>query len=239
MSETSIFGTLYQGPCNCFACAALNSVAHTPGESYNPLWIYGPSGVGKTALLSATIDALRDHPSRPTILHIQAEELVRDLVRAIQRDRIDDFRARILSFRVILVDHADCLSCKAATQRTIAQLLLDAVNQGSQVILASCCNPNGLLWMKRVFTATCEWKYFCNIFKPSEEERLDITRQLTQSMNLPLPEPMICRIAEAARTPSRIRCIIHHLTARRKLLRLEDAALSEALEHLLEKEFCV
>ena len=120
MSEMSIFNALYQGPSNRFACGALTAIAHMPGEMYNPLWLYGPSGVGKTAMLNATADAPRDHPSRPLILHIQAERLVHDMIRAIQRDCTEDFQARILSFQVILVDHADCLSGMEVTQRSIA-----------------------------------------------------------------------------------------------------------------------
>ena len=236
MSEMSIFNTLYQGPSNRFACGALTAIAHMPGEIYNPLWLHGPSGVGKTAMLHATADALRDHPSRPLVLYIQTERLVHDMIRAIQRNCTDDFRARILSFRVILVDQADCLSGMEVTQRSIAKLLLEAVNQGSQVILVSCCQPAELPWVEKVFNAICEWRLCCDISAPSLEERLAIVRLLSQS--LPLPDQLVSRIAHAAHTPARIRCIIQHLAARRKLLRLEDAALSEALDHLLEQEVC-
>ena len=236
MSEMSIFNALYQGPSNRFACGALTAIAHMPGEIYNPLWLHGPSGVGKTAMLQATADALRDHPSRPLVLYIQTERLVHDMIRAIQRDCTEDFQARILSFQVILVDHADCLSGMEVTQRSFAKLLLEAVNQGSQVILVSGCQPAELPWVEKVFNATCEWRLCCDIAQPSLEERLAIVRLLSQS--LPLSDQMVSRIAHAAHTPARIRCIIHHLTARRKLLRLEDAALSEALDHLLEQEVC-
>ena len=236
MSEMSIFNTLYQGPSNRFACGALTAIAHMPGEIYNPLWLHGPSGVGKTAMLHATADALRDHPSRPLVLYIQAERLVHDMIRAIQRNCTDEFRARILSFRVILVDHADCLCGMEVTQRSVAKLLLEAVNQGSQVILVSCCQPAELPWVEKVFNATCEWRLCCDISAPSLEERLAIVRLLSQA--LPLPDQMVSRIAHAAHTPARIRCIIQHLAARRKLLRLEEAALSEALDHLLEREVC-
>ena len=236
MSEMSIFNTLYQGPSNRFACGALTAIAHMPGEMYNPLWLHGPSGVGKTAMLHATADALRDHPSRPLVLYIQAERLVHDLIRAIQRNCTEDFRARILSFRVILVDHADCRCGMEVTQRSVAMLLLEAVNQGSQVILVSCCKPAELPWVEKVFNATCQWRLCCDISAPSLEERLAIVRLLSQA--LPLPDQMVSRIAHAAHTPARIRCIIQHLSARRKLLRLEEAALSEALDHLLEREVC-
>lgn len=235
MSETSIFDSLHQGVSNRFACGALTAVAHQPGEVYNPLWIYGPSGTGKTALLDATASALGRHPSRPLILRIHAEQLVHDMIRAIEHRTTEDFRARILGFQIIIVDHLDCLSGKEYTQLEVAHLLVTAARQGCQVILASAYPPDLLATLDQKLTAHCEWLLRCDIQAPGPEERLEITRQMAQARKLPLSEQMTCRIAFAAGTPARIRCILDHLAARRALLPEEDA-LSEALDHLLKQE---
>lgn len=236
MSESSIFAPLYQGKSNCFACSALTSVAHSPGELYNPLWICGPSGTGKTALLEATARALRSHPSRPLILRIHAEELVHDMLRAIAHHSTEDFRARILGFQVIIVDHLDDLSSKEYTQFEVAYLLVTAAGQGSQVILASTCQPTRLETLDQKLVAHCPWLLHCDIHAPALEERLEIVRQMAQARKLPLSDQMSQRITSAARTPAQIRCIIDHLAARRDLLHPDDEALSEALNHLLEQE---
>ena len=239
MSETPIFDALYQGPSNRFACAALNVVANTPGGVYNPLWLYGPSGTGKTALLSATAAALRDHPSRPLILRIDAEQLVHDMIRAIEHRSTEEFRARILGFQVILVDHADYLDGRCHTQAQVGLLLGEAVRLGTQVLLASSCGPAVLEDLEQKFQTYCPWLLHCDLPLPPPEERLVITRHMARERALPLSERMACQITHATQTPAQIRCIIHHLSARRKLLQLEEAGLSAALDHLLEREVCV
>lgn len=236
MSESPIFAALHQGPSNRFACAALHAVAHAPGRCYNPLWLTGPTGTGKTALLQATAAALLEHPSRPLILRVHAEQLVRDLIRAIERRTTDDFRARILGFQVILVDHVDHLSDKPQTQLELGRLMEMAAAQGSQVILASACSPAGLMSLHRTLTAHCPDLLCCDILAPELEERLAIVRHVARARELPLSDRMACRIAAATCSPAQIRCIIEHLAARRKLLQLEQTALAEALDHLLARE---
>ena len=239
MSETPIFDSLYQGKSNRFARAALYTVAHSPGDTYNPLWIYGPSGTGKTALLDATAAALGDHPSRPLILRIQAEQLVYDMIRAIDHKCTEAFRARILGFQVILVDHMDMLCGKSQSQLEVGRLLAMAAAQGSQVILASACKPGELESLQQKLTAYCPWLLCCDIAAPEPAERLTIARQLARAQDLPLSDQMACHITSATQTPAQIRCIIHHLAARRKLLRPEEDDLSEALDHLLERRICL
>ena len=237
--DMPIFAHLHQGLSNRFARGALTAVANAPGEIYNPLWIYGPSGTGKTALLEATAAALRDHPSRPLILRIQAEQLAHDMVCAILHHTTEDFHARILSFHVIIVDHADYLSCKSSTQSEVGQLLAWAVTQGTQVVLISTCAPEELEDLDRLLQEHCTWLLRCSIQFPPPEERLTIVQRMAHENALPLSDQMVCRICDATRSPAQIRCVIHHLTARRKLLQLEDDALSDALDHLLEREVAV
>lgn len=239
MSETPNFTALYQGPSNRFAQAALTAVAHSPGNCYNPLWLYGPSGTGKTAMLNAVAASLKDHPSRPLILHIHTEQLLHDMIRAIQRGQYEAFRERILGFRVIVLDHADCLMDKSFTQQQIGRLLATAARQGSQVILASACKPKQMDSLAQTLADSCVWFLCCDVSAPDPAERLTIARQLARARKLPLSEQMVCRIISATRTPAQIRCIIDHLAARRKLLHSDDTALSEALDHLLEKEVAV
>lgn len=236
MSETPIFDSLYQGIGSRFARGALNAIAHMPGEFCNPLWLYGPSGSGKTVLLNATAAALRDHPSRPLILHIQAERLLHDMLRALSHHTVEDFRARVLSFQVILVDHADCLAGMEMTQLDVGRLLLEAVNQGSQVILVSCCPPAVLETLNKVFTTTCEWLLYCDVQGLYAEERPDFIRHLAQTLALPLSDQMVSRIANSAEMPARIKCILQHLAARQKLLQEDPVSLAEALENLLTEE---
>lgn len=237
--EMPIFAHLHQGLSNRFARGALMAVAHAPGEIYNPLWIYGPSGTGKTALLEATAAALRDHPSRPLILRIQAEQLIHDMICAITHHTTEDFHARILGFRVIIVDHVDCLCAQLHTQLQVGQLLAQAAAQGTQVILISTCAPDELENLDRLLQAHCTWLLRCCIQFPPREERLTITRRMALERVLPVSDQMVSRICDATRSPAQIQCIIHHLAARRKLLRLEDDDLSDALEHLLEREVAV
>ena len=239
MSESSIFSALHQGPSNRFALGALTAVAHAPGEIYNPLWIYGPSGVGKTAMLNATVAALREHPSRPAILRIDAEQLLRDLICAIGQHATGDLRAYLLGFQVILVDHAEYLSGKSQSQLELGRLLAWAASQGCQVILSSAYSSRELENLDQTLRKYCPWFLRCDILLPLPEERIAITRRMARARELPLSDRMACRIGAAAHSPARIRCIIEHLAARRKLLQQEEADLCDALDHLLAREVLV
>ena len=231
-----IFSALHQGRSNYFALSTLATVAIAPGEVFNPLWIYGSSGVGKTAMLDATAGALAEHPSRPLILRIHAEQFLHDWIRAIKHEATADFFARILGFQVVIVDHMDCLCGRDFTQEQFARLMARAADQGIQVILASAYSPRELQELDKIFRNLCQWYLCANVVLPSLEERFAITRRMARERELPLSEGLVYRISAAAHTPARIRCIIHHLAARRKLLALSDADLPDALEHLLERE---
>lgn len=236
MFETPIFDALHQGDSNRFARVALSAIAHSPGDLYNPLWLYGPSGIGKTALLDATAAALRDHLSRPLILRIHAEQLVQDMIHAIQHHSTAELRARLLGFQVIVLDHTDSLIGKSFTQAQVGQLLVMAAQQGCQVILASSCKPDLLDSLEQTLAAHCPWLLCCDVPAPEPEERLLIAQRMARERKLPLTDPMVHRIANATQTPAQIQCIILHLAARRKLLQLAEDALPEALDHLLERE---
>lgn len=225
-------------PSNRIAFAAGNSVAACPGDAFNPLWIYGPSGTGKTALLQAMLLRIRERSPDLRLMYIQADDFIRRLVNAIQCHTMAEYRALFTKLDVLVVDHISILEGKFMTQQIAGALLADLVAGGCQVILASAFSPRQLKYLRHILNGRCAYSLQLSIDTPSSRERLDITRQMAQEMNVPLTGSMAIRIACAARSPSHIRCILSHLAARQQLLGADAADLSEVLNVLLRKE-CV
>ena len=224
---------------NRFAFAAGVTAAALPGSASNPLWIYGPAGTGKTALLQAMLRQSRSNAQKLRIRYIHAEEFVQDLCLAMAKRSVEEYRAALSGLDVLMVDDLDLLCGKSATQNTVGNLLSDLVSGGCQVVLASCMSPDQLNELKLRLVRRCEFALWADISLPSPRERLALTRFLARELAVPLTDSMAPRIAFACRRPSEIRCLLAQLAYRRALLGADAEEPCRILDRLLAKEAAV
>ncbi len=216
---------------NRFAFAAATGVVHQPGKMYNPLWIYGPSGTGKTALLRSMAAQLSDNHLQ--IISTDAEGLVHDLIYAIQTGTTEDFRAHYLRADVLFVDHLDYLRDKSFTQQTLGDLFAESAQLGHQVVLSSTRPAAELRNLHDLILARCEWFLRADIQLPDFADQMTLLSLMAQDLGLTLTTKMSAQIITFAKSPSQLRSCLSHLSARAALLSEDQAELADALERLL------
>lgn len=223
-------------PSNRFAFAACEAVAAHPGSIYNPLWIYGPTGTGKTALLRSMLLQLRNRNPADRVRYVQAEDFLRSLFNAISGGYVPQFRAELARLDVLVVDHVNTMADQPTTQQVVGKLLAELAANGCQVVLASARIPRRMGTLARVLDRRCAFTLRVDIILPNPRERLTLTRAFARELEVPLTGSMAPRIAFAGRSPSRILFLVTQLSARRRLLGPEAGDLSEALDQLLTRE---
>lgn len=239
MDNLSPFPGLMTGTSNRFAFAAVTAVVHAPGEIYTPLWLYGPSGTGKTTLLHTALRQMQESRPELRIRFIQAEEYIQKLLSAIQTNTQAEFRSWLSDTDVLAMDHTDFLLGKDYTQLTLARELARLADRGCQIILVSTCPATDLEELHQYLQNCCEWFLKADIQTPTDGERLAMVRQIARELELPLSEPLIPRIVQGTHTYCHIHAILNQLAARQKLLGPNAGDLSESLDALLENEVMV
>lgn len=234
-----IFPGLLTLPSNHFAFAAANTVSSLPGDLYNPLWLYGPTGTGKTALVHAMLQRLQDRNPTAQARYIQAEDLLQSLLNAIRRSALPQHRTEFSRLDMLVVDHMNILFDKPFSQIMVGDFLADLVKNGCQVVFCSTRSPQEMRHLTRILKHQCEFLLHMDILAPSPKERLTLTRTLARELGVPLTGSMTCRIAFAGHSPSRIRCLLTQLSAQQHLLGAGTADLSMALDQLLTREAAV
>ena len=169
------FDNFLVGKSNEFAHVLAKTVAERP-DSYNPLFIYGDSGIGKTHLLKAIEHlAVELRPNKFT-LYIDCDELVRHLVRSIKADSSEEFIRSFQAVDMLLLDNVNCLAGKRTTQRTVFEIIMACVNSGHQVVLASSENPSTLTALDEMIRSNCEKGVLADIQKPDKNLLSDIIK---------------------------------------------------------------
>lgn len=239
MNTPITFGELIIGTSNRFAHAAVTAIANHPGNMYNPLWLYGPSGTGKTTLLQTALRQIQEHRPELRVLCLQAEEYAQKLISAMQTETQAEFRAWLSNTDVLAVDHAEYLLGRNHTQLSLARELVHLSDRGCQVVLVSACPAPALEELHQRLRYCCEWFLQVDIMTPTDEERLAMVQQTAPQLDLPLSEPMIHRIVQSSRTHCHVRSILNQLAARRHFLGPDAGDLSEMLDALLKNEVAV
>lgn len=227
---------LLTGVSNRFAFAAMQAVAHHPSMFYNPLWVYGPSGTGKSTLLHTALRQMQEHHPELRIRFIEAEEYIQKYLAALQTNTQAEFRARFFDTDVLALDHAEYFLGKTFTQLTLARELARLADLGHQVILVSTCPATDLEELHQYLPRNCEWYLQADIQTPTDGERMAMVRQIARELDLQLSEPMAHRIVQATRTYCHVHSILNHLSARLKLLGPDAVDLSKVLDTLLKQE---
>lgn len=195
------FDTFVVGRNNEFAHAACHTVAENPDKKeYNPLFIYGPSGMGKTHLLNAVGNHIKEQNPQLRICYITAERFLNETVSAIRHKTMDAFRKQYReSADVFLVDDIQILGGKEATQEEFFYVLNDFIETGRQVVVASDRMPKDIKDLHDRIKTRLEWGVIADIQMPDIETRTAILRYKAEQMRLKVPEDVIGFIAKMSK----------------------------------------
>lgn len=197
------FDSFVTGGSNRFAHAAAFAVAEAPAKAYNPLFIYGNSGLGKTHLLHAIGHyALNLYP-RIKVRYVSSEEFTNDFINAIQNNRTADFQATYRDIDVLLIDDIQFLQGKDQTQEAFFHTFNTLHDHNKQVVITSDLPPKQLTGFEDRMLSRFEWGLLTDIQAPELETRIAILRKKAENDRLPVPDEVLEYMA--ARVSSNIR----------------------------------
>jgi chromosomal replication initiator protein len=190
------FDTFVVGASNQFAEAASRAVAEAPSRSYNPLYIYGGVGLGKTHLMHAIGHyVLRQNPQFK-LTYISTERFMNEMINAVKNDRLLDFRGRYRSVDVLLVDDIQFLAGKEGTQTEFFHTFNALYDAQKQIVLSSDCPPNEILSLEERLRSRFEWGLIADIQPPDLETKVAILKKKADAESVPLPDNVAIYIAE-------------------------------------------
>jgi chromosomal replication initiator protein len=205
LSERYIFDHFVIGKSNELAAAAAHAVAQAPGKVYNPLFIYGDTGLGKTHLMQAIAhEIVRDEP-RSRITYLGTEQFTNELIAAIQSRTTGEFRRRFRETDLLLIDDIHFLKGKETTQEEFFHTFNALYEAGRQIVLTSDRPPSEIPGLEARLVSRFQWGMVADIEPPDLEHRIAILRQKAaiDHLEMTLPEEVIRFIAENVRSSVR------------------------------------
>jgi chromosomal replication initiator protein len=189
------FDTFVVGPSNQFAEAACRAVAEAPSRSYNPLYIYGGVGLGKTHLMHAIGHYVLNHHRNSRLTYISSERFMNEMINALKNDRIFDFRERYRSVDVLLVDDVQFLAGKEGTQTEFFHTFNSLFDAQKQLVISSDCPPREIPSLEERLRSRFEWGLIADIQPPDIETKVAILKKKAEAEAVPLPDNVALYIA--------------------------------------------
>jgi chromosomal replication initiator protein len=194
------FDSFVVSSCNQFAHAAALAVAEQPSSAYNPLYVYGGVGLGKTHLMHAVGNQISRQFPGMRRLYISAETFMNELINAIRFEKTIDFKDRYRSVDVLLIDDIQFLAGKERTQEEFFHTFNALYESQKQIVITSDCPPREIPTLEERLRSRFEWGLIADIQPPDLETKVAILRKKAEAENIPLPEDVALFIASRVRS---------------------------------------
>jgi len=190
------FDRFVVGACNRFAHAASLAVSQDPGKAYNPLFLYGGVGLGKTHLMQAVARRILDKNRKSKVLYISSESFTNDFINAIANRTTDKFRRKYRNADALLIDDIHFLSGQVRTQDQFFHTFNVLWDSHKQIILSSDRPPNDIPDIEERLISRFEWGLVVDLQAPDRETRIAILRKEAEMVDIPVPDKIIYFIAD-------------------------------------------
>ena len=189
------FDNFVVGPSNRLAHSAAIAVSKTPGQVYNPLFFYGPPGVGKTHLLYAIANGIRKQNPEANIVYIKGDEFTNELIAAIQSGKNIEFRSKYREADLFLIDDIQFIAGKESTQEEFFHTFNKLYEEHKQIVMTSDRKPSDMLTLEDRLKTRFEWGLLADIQPPDYETRMAILKNKAKSLGLNLDDDVCNYIA--------------------------------------------
>ena len=198
------FENFVVGSCNEFAHAASIAVTKNPAKSYNPLYIYGGAGLGKTHLMNAIGHFIVLNNSGLKVLYITTEQFMNDLINHLQYGKILSFRQKYRNVDVLLMDDIHYLAGKERTKEEFFHTFNHLYDGQKQIVISSDCPPKEIPHLEERFRSRFEWGLIADLKPPDIETRIAILKKKSDLEGVDLPESVALYIADKVHSNIRV-----------------------------------
>ena len=237
LNQKYTFDTFIIGSSNRFAHAAALAVAEAPAQAYNPLFIYGSTGLGKTHLLQAIGHYVSQHSRRLTRRYVTSETFMNDFIDSLRDKRIEGFKRRYRNYDVLLIDDIQFFEGKERIQEEFFHTFNSLYEGGAQIIISSDRPPREIATLEERLRSRFEWGLLTDIQPPDLETRIAILRKKVNTERIAVTDPEVLTFI-ASRVASNIRELEGALTRVVAFSSLTDRVMTvELAEHVLKDVF--
>jgi chromosomal replication initiator protein len=198
------FDSFVIGSSNRFAHAAALAVAEAPAQAYNPLFIYGGTGLGKTHLLQAVGQYVAEHSSGLPVRYVTSETFMNDFINSLRDKRIEGFKQRYRSYDLLMIDDIQFLEGKERIQEEFFHTFNSLYEAGRQIVISSDRPPREISTLEERLRSRFEWGLITDIQPPDLETRIAILRKRVKTDGIHVPDPQVLTFI-ASRVSSNIR----------------------------------
>ena len=191
MNPKYTFDLFVIGSSNRFAHAAALAVAEAPAQAYNPLFIYGGTGLGKTHLMQAIAQYVAEHSSDLSVRYVTSETFMNDFINSLRDKRIEGFKQRYRTYDLLLVDDVQFFEHKERIQEEFFHTFNSLYEAGSQIVMSSDRPPRDIATLEERLRSRFEWGLITDVQPPDLETRIAILRKKVKTDGIHVPDPQV------------------------------------------------